>query len=72
MSRSNKQLLEEIMESAVNDEVVGLHFSGPRKHGVYQDEGRWVAFDNRDGDCEVEEFRTRAKAVAWLDYEEDE
>lgn len=37
--------------------------------GYWKEEGVWVAFDNKTGDCWVEEFRSEAKARRWCDYE---
>lgn len=31
---------------------------------------RWVAYDNTDGDCWVEEFRTRKEAIKYIEDEE--
>ena len=35
--------------------------------GVFQENGKWVAYDNTTGDCWVEEFKTKREAERWVD-----
>lgn len=34
--------------------------------GIYKDNDIWIAFDNRTEHCNVEEFDSLIKAVAWI------
>lgn len=34
--------------------------------GYWQEDGKWIAYDNTDGCCWVEEFKTRQAAVEWI------
>lgn len=56
-----KALCDEIL-NGVKDERYPLH-SGAK--GIFQDGGKYVAFDNSSKDCWVEEFYTRESAVGW-------
>lgn len=40
----------------------------PEAKGYFFDEksNRWVAFDNSTGDCFVEDFNAKPKAIGWL------
>lgn len=35
--------------------------------GCFPEGNLWIAFDNRNGECYVEEFSTEEKAVCWLE-----
>lgn len=43
-----------------------IGFPGLKVSGVYPEDGRFAAFDNRAGACLVEEFRLRTTAVKWI------
>lgn len=34
--------------------------------GIWKEDGRWAAMDNRSGDCWIEIFKTRAAALKWI------
>lgn len=35
--------------------------------GYFSEDNFWIAFDNRNGECYVEEFDTEEKAICWLE-----
>ena len=55
----------------------GSNTEDPEIEKIYKDydlllaneNGRWVAIDNRDGNCWTEEFPNREDAIAWLNDE---
>lgn len=44
--------------------------TSPADKGYYLDTDRWVAFDNTQGECFVEDFATEAEAKAWVEGKE--
>jgi hypothetical protein len=35
--------------------------------GFFAENNRWIAFDNKNGECYVEEFDTDTKAICWIE-----
>lgn len=40
--------------------------------GYWEENGKWVAYDNTDGECWMEEFATEAEAKGWIDGGEND
>ena len=34
--------------------------------GLWKEDGIWIAFDNRAGDCWTEEFKSKSAALKWI------
>lgn len=56
-----KRICNEILES---EDYQHTHLGAS---GYWYEQGRWVAFDNTDGNCWMEEFSKKKHAIAYAD-----
>lgn len=64
-----KKILTAILDTGTGNfgkDNMGGFYSPPYVCGVFLFCGRWTAFDNRKKRCNVEDFKTREKAVNWI------
>jgi hypothetical protein len=50
-------------------EILEVNLEGMKRinsKGFFKEENCWIAFDNENGDCYVEEFNTEELAIAWV------
>lgn len=63
LKETSKQILSRALSDL--DATEGSFDTGDFDIGVHKDEGVYVAWDNRAGDCYVEEFPTPQGAINW-------
>ena len=52
-------------EKETNNGVVSEKYPEPFVSGYYQEDKRWVAFDNTSGDCWVEDYPSEKSAAKY-------
>lgn len=57
-----------IYRGILNSEVDGTYPRSPYKF-FFKEENMWIAVDNSDNSCFVEEFNTLEEAISWLNNE---
>ena len=60
-----EQYLTEVLDGE-NGQLMFHHKSGRNLSGYYQDGDHWVAFDNTDNECWVEEFDSENESIEWI------
>lgn len=57
---------QETLSAILSKDMATNQYPAPYVTGYYADGQVWVAFDNRDGCCWVEEFSTERKAKEYV------
>jgi len=64
---NGSKLLEEIFFSEQYDDEYGEDYYPKHQIAFYfQENDKYIAVDNRDGECYVEEFNTNEEAINWI------
>lgn len=64
---NGSKLLEQILFSETDDDNGGVYYpTHAGKTFCFQENDKYIAVDNSDCECYVEEFNSEADAITWL------